>query len=171
MGVCTHPRFACREQHLIYFDCPNLHWDEISIVMLCARFFLAKISFALGSNLLNNMPQGRLTVFVTLSNKPQYFVAKVLRFVVFLFPVVRHVGIWWSQTGSNRRPPACKAGALPAELWPLARTGTHGFWVRRTQWLSPQIMVGLGRLELPTPRLSSVCSNQLSYRPNLRYAL
>jgi hypothetical protein len=24
----------------------------------------------------------------------------------------------WSQPGSNRRPPACKAGALPAELWP-----------------------------------------------------
>jgi hypothetical protein len=29
--------------------------------------------------------------------------------------------IWWSQTGSNRRPPACKAGALPAELWPLRK--------------------------------------------------
>ena len=28
---------------------------------------------------------------------------------------------WWSQTGSNRRPPACKAGALPAELWPLKK--------------------------------------------------
>src|SRR4051812_12706776 len=27
------------------------------------------------------------------------------------------------------------------------------------------ILVGLGRFELPTPRLSSVCSNQLSYRP------
>ena len=27
---------------------------------------------------------------------------------------------WWSQSGSNRRPPACKAGALPAELWPHA---------------------------------------------------
>ena len=26
----------------------------------------------------------------------------------------------WSQAGSNRRPPACKAGALPAELWPRA---------------------------------------------------
>src|SRR5215212_102278 len=25
---------------------------------------------------------------------------------------------WWSQPGSNRRPPACKAGALPTELWP-----------------------------------------------------
>ena len=23
---------------------------------------------------------------------------------------------WWSYAGSNRRPPACKAGALPAEL-------------------------------------------------------
>ena len=31
--------------------------------------------------------------------------------------------------------------------------------------LSPCNMVGLGRFELPTPRLSSVCSNQLSYRP------
>ncbi len=27
---------------------------------------------------------------------------------------LRH--IWWRMTGSNRRPPACKAGALPAEL-------------------------------------------------------
>jgi hypothetical protein len=27
-------------------------------------------------------------------------------------------------------------------------------------------LVGLGRFELPTPRLSSVCSNQLSYRPS-----
>ena len=26
--------------------------------------------------------------------------------------------IWWSLTGSNRCPPACKAGALPAELKP-----------------------------------------------------
>ena len=25
---------------------------------------------------------------------------------------------WWSWTGSNRRPPACKAGALPIELQP-----------------------------------------------------
>lgn len=29
--------------------------------------------------------------------------------------VARH---WWRMTGSNRRPPACKAGALPAELIP-----------------------------------------------------
>ena len=24
---------------------------------------------------------------------------------------------WWAKTGSNRRHPACKAGALPAELF------------------------------------------------------
>ncbi len=30
---------------------------------------------------------------------------------------------WWSQGGSNSRPPACKAGALPAELWPRAGCG------------------------------------------------
>jgi hypothetical protein len=28
---------------------------------------------------------------------------------------------WWSQTGSNRRPHACKARALPTELWPLGK--------------------------------------------------
>mgnify|MGYP006924700340 CR=1 FL=1 len=32
---------------------------------------------------------------------------------------------------------------------------------------APSKMVGPGRLELPTPRLSSVCSNQLSYGPIL----
>ena len=31
---------------------------------------------------------------------------------------------WWSQTGSNRRPHACKARALPTELWP--RSGGPG---------------------------------------------
>lgn len=33
--------------------------------------------------------------------------------------------MWWSQTGSNRRHPACKADALPTELWPriFAETG------------------------------------------------
>ena len=33
----------------------------------------------------------------------------------------------WRRSGSNRRPPACKAGALPAELRPhRRRTGRHG---------------------------------------------
>ena len=67
---------------------------------------------------------------------------------------------WWSQTGSNRRPPACKAGALPAELWPLASI------LAKPETAATAGMVGLGRFELPTSRLSSARSNQLSYRPN-----
>ncbi len=33
-------------------------------------------------------------------------------------PNAEPVYSWWSQTGSNRRPHACKARALPTELWP-----------------------------------------------------
>ena len=34
---------------------------------------------------------------------------------------------------------------------------------RSPNWATPPILVGQGGLEPPTPRLSSVCSNQLSY--------
>jgi hypothetical protein len=66
-------------------------------------------------------------------------------------PAVQRAGAkpaWWSRPGSNRRPPACKAGALPAELRPRFPSAD---------------LVGQGRLELPTSRLSSARSNQLSY--------
>ena len=66
-------------------------------------------------------------------------------------------------TGSNRRPPACKAGALPAELIPRCLTlGTHG---KPSGTLSSEGLVGLVGLEPTTPALSTQCSNQLSYRP------
>jgi hypothetical protein len=39
---------------------------------------------------------------------------------------------WWRMTGSNRRPPACKAGALPAELIPQSHT--QGGIARQTSW-------------------------------------
>ena len=72
-------------------------------------------------------------------------------------------GKWWSQTGSNRRPEACKATALPTELWPRL---TH---FTRSRINDPSLnLVGLGRLELPTSRLSSARSNQLSYKPGTR---
>ena len=58
---------------------------------------------------------------------------------------------WWRMTGSNRRPPACKAGALPAELIPLIGHANN--------------LVGLVGLEPTTPALSTRCSNQLSYSP------
>ena len=31
-------------------------------------------------------------------------------------PLIYIAIVWWIVSGSNRRPPACKAGALPAEL-------------------------------------------------------
>ena len=97
----------------------------------------------------------------------------------------------WRRSGSNRRPPACKAGALPAELRPhTSRTNLsqvsiaatrlpwqcHGPLAKPATGLPPppgdfpQLPrhlkeMGQGGLEPPTPRLSSVCSNQLSYWP------
>jgi hypothetical protein len=106
---------------------------------------------------------------------------------------------WWSQPGSNRRPQACKARALPTELWPrfirdprrargsasLGRRRKSG-WIerpspavpalgagsripaRRTGWSDKTTaLVGPEGFEPSTPRLSSVCSDQLSYRPRI----
>ena len=74
-----------------------------------------------------------------------------------------HKRRWWSQTESNRRPPECKSGALPTELWPRKPRLSPG---RMPYPAFPQAsMVGRGRVELPTSRLSGVRSNHLSYRP------
>ena len=87
---------------------------------------------------------------------------------------------WWSQTGSNRRPHACKARALPTELWPLLKAVGSGRSAvaepcepagssdcPRPHCRLPKL-VGLGGLEPPTSRLSSARSNQLSYKPGRR---
>ena len=48
-------------------------------------------------------------------------------------------GNWWRQTGSNRRPPACKAGALPTELCPRINQSVSpdGWWAREDLNLRP----------------------------------
>ncbi len=79
-------------------------------------------------------------------------------------------------TGSNRRPPACKAGALPAELIPqFNQTKVKTYFCLesgKNPWRSQMIftgtatcLVGLVGLEPTTPALSTRCSNQLSYSP------
>ena len=73
-------------------------------------------------------------------------------------PLDTNLKAWWSLSGSNRRPSACKADALPAELRPLA-CGVPAI-VRHHE------VVGPGRFELPTSPLSGVRSNQLSYGPD-----
>jgi hypothetical protein len=46
------------------------------------------------------------------------YATRIMRAGAARTTAVAHKQSWWSQTGSNRRPPACKAGALPTELWP-----------------------------------------------------
>jgi hypothetical protein len=106
-----------------------------------------------------------------LAEAPDGATAKLLLFL--------RTASWWSQTGSNRRPHACKARALPAELWPLQDTSAASRRAPGDARASPDAlrqfrrncrgMVGLGRLELPTSRLSSARSNQLSYKPEARH--
>jgi hypothetical protein len=87
----------------------------------------------------------------------------------------------WRRSDSNRRPPACKAGALPLSYAPYQRVsirphtapGAPCSWrlALRAQLAglrpsgSARFLVGPGRFELPTSRLSSARSNQLSYEP------
>jgi hypothetical protein len=75
-------------------------------------------------------------------------------------------------TGSNRRPPACKAGALPAELIPQSCTDNtdhlYLYLIPRGLPVSAataETVVGLDGFEPSTPALSRRCSNRLSYRP------
>ncbi len=81
---------------------------------------------------------GQIDLLFTMSKSVQsrtLAVAKLFASTDDYFPQGRdhQHGSWWSQTGSNRRPPACKAGALPTELWPLTRDclqkeKTGGWW-------------------------------------------
>ena len=84
----------------------------------------------------------------------------------------------WRRPGSNRQPPACKAGALPVELRPRqlpvgSRRGRRGRFcpVNRGSGGSGRpgsASMGPGGFEPPTSSLSGTRSNQLSYDPGCR---
>ncbi len=67
--------------------------------------------------------------------------------------------------GLNPRPPPCKGGALPTELIPQADMSLYG---NGANLIGRQAFgegyglteMGLGRIELPTSRLSGVRSNR-----------
>ena len=51
--------------------------------------------------------------------------------LVKLFQTALNMSLdWWRWTGSNRWPPACKAGALPTELHPLKPVRLSPFYFR-----------------------------------------
>ena len=72
-----------------------------------------------------------------------------------LFPLGISEIPWWRWWDSNPWPPACRAGALPAELHPQIILGILLF----------SILVGPSGLEPPTSCLSGTRSNLLSYEP------
>src|SRR4029077_18441366 len=74
--------------------------------------------------------------------------------------------LWWSRPGSNRRPPACKAGALPAELRPRDQTTADGR--HRTQLIaaSPRLrLIHMG----PSSVLCSASSDTWWAREDLNF--
>ena len=65
----------------------------------------------------------------------------------------------WAQRATGLLHPAPKANQTPRDLNPRP---PFQIWDLKSQIF----LVGLGRVELPTSRLSGVRSNQLSYRPS-----
>jgi hypothetical protein len=94
--------------------------DIASVSVPIDRFFRSPLSApSLG-------PSRKTTIFKPYVSseylKPS---TKAVRLSVFCFPLSDLRALcapWWSQTGSNRRPHACKARALPTELWPRRNT-------------------------------------------------
>ncbi len=70
--------------------------------------------------------------------------------------------LWWVMTGSNRRPSACKADALPAEL--ITQIYTHGYE-------SNEKMADWTGLEPATPGVTGRYSNQLNYQSSFSFCL
>ncbi len=55
------------------------------------------------------------------------FFLKTMQNINILSVSTKFLMNWWSRGGSNSRPPACKAGALPAELRPQYSTNSVGW--------------------------------------------
>ena len=97
------------------------------------------------------MPSHNCIIITMFSFQGTFWASKRNSLKPQLLPKFQSISFkWWRVPGSNRWPPACKAGALPAELTP------H---------LGLLEVVGQSGLEPPTSRLSVVCSSQLSYWP------
>ena len=66
--------------------------------------------------------------------------------------------LWWSWSGSNRRPPECKSGALPAELQPLRRPAPLFQEARPSSIYRGQLDTGARDIKPPTTfRFTPIC--------------
>ena len=94
---------------------------------ICAGFIFITVKLCflchhLVNKLLENLEKNALIqkhFFQHFLHPPHSRVAHSTKPKISLQPLCKNIfftAIWWSQGGSNSRPPACKAGALPAEL-------------------------------------------------------
>ena len=128
---------------------------------------------------LANKAFGQLICFS--AHQPKMMTSVIDEFQNYQLPFYRKL---WSQSGSNRRHLACKASALPAELWPRRNLTCLPCRLRETASvtsfsrhpgklglivLQAKQLVGLEGLEPSTSPLSGVRSNHLSYRPKVSF--
>ena len=72
-------------------------------------------------------------------------------------PLLAIPGKWWTRPGSNRRPPGCKPGALPAELraryWASINTHTDAQTrsSKITSVFKNRIEISIGSVDLSSP--------------------
>ncbi len=98
------------------------------ISLLCAAYYFALPKLLKSNSNYTVLLNRSIDINRYLKTPPP---AAIQRGLIFLGILFSHLPLqvyqWWSQAGLNRRPPACKAGALPSELWPQA--GGSG-WTR-----------------------------------------
>lgn len=105
----------------------------------------------------------RQITLITVIMKSQKLINQDLNLYLLISVIRTYLKFWWRLGESNSWPPACKAGALPTKLSPQL-TSSIMYLLSITS--TSQSHGGSDKTWTCDPRLSSVCSNQLSYRPS-----
>ena len=130
--VCAFFPHSAAPDSLRQFPNINFPNHKAFSIACCAMYTCRFLDFSLLNNTLSNSTEclHRNSLFLKLRKKENH--CSVFRKILSTDTPI-YCRIWWSQSGSNRRPPACKAGALPAELRP------QSFWRSRKLTQSKQL--------------------------------
>ena len=122
LSVPRHPRNALMTlDHTLDRDKPNQNVRTSAIPRKIDALILRQIRKNLFTMTKSFAPRGA-KAFDQVDGKEVSFSNVLAQYKPITHSVCAHQARstgWWSQSGSNRRPQACKASALPTELWPL----------------------------------------------------